>query len=310
MGQPMNPLRFLAYFVLLLLSPAGAADLTLMSFNVWKQGSQVEDGLKKEVSAIRLANADVVCLQESTPEHADKVAAALGWTRAGKGSGTTQIITRHKIGESFGTDRCMAARILISAEPEQEVVVFNCHLDHRFYGPYAARVAGATATGVLQEEARSDREEQINGFLKEMAPFIEKSSTTPVFLTGDFNCPSHLDWTDATADKHGGVGRVEWPVSMAVAAAGFTDTFRFLHPDPVKEPGESWSTIHKETEPQDRIDFIHHAGKGVTPLTCRLYATEVQRTVGAWTEARLSEVAGNTWPSDHFAVLATFRITR
>lgn len=306
----MNPLRFLAYFALFLLSPAGAAEFTLMSFNVWKQGSQVEDGFKKVVSAIRLANADVVCLQESTPEHADKIAAALGWFRAEKGSGTAQILTRHKIVDTFETVRCVAARIRISEEPLHEVMVFNCHLDHRFYGPYAARVTGATAASVLEEEARSDREEQITNILKVMAPFIEKSPTIPVFLTGDFNCPSHLDWTAATSDKHGGVGSVEWPVSKRVSAAGLTDTFRSLHPDPAKEPGESWSTIHKQTEPQDRIDFIHHAGKSLTPTTCRLYATAVQRTVGAWTEARLAEVADNTWPSDHFSVVATWQINR
>lgn len=306
----MNPFRFIPVLLCLLVSPAMSAEFRLMSFNVWKQGSQVNDGIAKEISAIRLAKTDVLCLQESTPEHAGKVAEALGWSRADKASGTAQILTRHRIMETHETVRCVGARIRISEEPLQEVMVFNCHLDHRFYGPYAARVQGATAVGVLKEEARSDREEQISEILRLMAPFVEKSAEAPVFLTGDFNCPSHLDWTAATSHKHGGVGNVEWPVSKLVLAAGLTDTFRSLHPDPVKEPGESWSTIHKETEPQDRIDFIHHAGKGLTPTHCSLYATEVQRTVGAWTEARLAEVAANTWTSDHFAVIATYQITR
>lgn len=305
----MNLFRSAALFCVLL-TPAMAMEFTLMSFNVWKQGSQVEDGFNKELSAIRLANTDVVCLQESSPEHAAKLAQALGWSRVEKDSGGEQIITRHKIQETFNTVRCVAARIRISDEPLQEVMVVNCHLDHRFYGPYAARIKGATVASVLEEEGRSDREEQITNALKVMAPFIEKSAEIPVFLAGDFNCPSHLDWTDANAGKHGGVGAVGWPVSKAVAAAGLTDTFRFVHPDPVKDPAESWSTIHKDSEPQDRIDFIYHTGKGVTPTACRLYATEVQRTVGAWSEARLAEVAGNTWPSDHFAVLATYQIAR
>ncbi|RYD37702.1 MAG: hypothetical protein EOP87_03010 [Verrucomicrobiaceae bacterium] len=306
----MNPLRLIPILLCLLVAQGMAAELTLMSFNVWKQGSQVDDGFTKEISAIRLAGADVVCLQESTPEHAGKVAEALGWSRADKGSGTAQILTRHKILETFETERCVGARIRLSAQRDQEILVFNCHLDHRFYGPYAARVSGATAASVLEEESRSDREEQIIGILKLMAPFLEKSAISPVFLTGDFNCPSHLDWTDATSEKHGGVGNVEWPVSKAILTAGMTDTFRLIHSDLLKEPGESWSTIHKDTEPQDRIDFIHHAGKGLKPLTCQLYAAAVQHTVGAWSEERLSEVAGNTWPSDHFAVLATFQISR
>lgn len=306
----MNLFRSAAALFSLFLTPAMATEFTLMSFNVWKQGSQVEDGFNKEVSAVRLAKADVVCLQESAPDHAGKFAEALGWSRVEKGVGGEQIISRHKIVETFTTTRCVAARIRISDEPLQEVVVVNCHLDHRFYGPYAARVDGATVASVLEEEAKSDREEQITNALKSVTPFIEKSAETPVFLAGDFNCPSHLDWTDANPAKHGGVGAVAWPVSKAIAAAGFTDTLRFLHPDPVKDPAESWSSIHKDPEPQDRIDFIHHVGKSVKPLTCRLYATGIQRTVGAWSEERLSEVAGNTWPSDHFAVLATYQITR
>ncbi|RYD18929.1 MAG: hypothetical protein EOP88_20835 [Verrucomicrobiaceae bacterium] len=306
----MNLFRFTFALLSILVSPAMAKDFTLMSFNVWKQGSQVEDGFNKEVSAIRLAKPDVICLQESAPDHARKLAEALGWTRAEKGSGSEQIISRHKIIGTFTTTRCVAAWIRISEEPLQEVLVVNCHLDHRFYGPYAARVKGATSASVLEEEAKSDREEQITNALGMIKPIIEKSADAPVFLAGDFNCPSHLDWTDANPAKHGGVGAVAWPVSKAIEVAGFTDTLRSLHPDPVKEPAESWSSIHKDPEPQDRIDFIHHAGKNVKPLTCRLYATEIQRTVGAWSEERLSEVAANTWPSDHFAVLATFSITR
>ncbi|RYD34645.1 MAG: hypothetical protein EOP85_19650, partial [Verrucomicrobiaceae bacterium] len=264
-----------ALLALLTCSSAMAAEFSLMTFNVWKQGSQVEDGFTKEVSAIRLARPDVVCLQESATEHADRLAKELDWSRADKGSGGEQIISRHRILETFTTTRCVAARIRISDEPIQDILVVNCHLDHRFYGPYAARIKGATVASVLEEEARSDREEQMTNVLKVIAPFIVKSADVPVFLAGDFNCPSHLDWTDANPAKHGGVGAVAWPVSKAVAVAGFTDTLRYLHPDPVKEPAESWSTIHKEPEPQDRIDFIHHVGKGVMPLTCRLHATEI-----------------------------------
>lgn len=281
-----------------------------MSFNVWKQGSQVDDGFAKEISAIRLAKADVVCLQESTPEHAGKVAEALGWFRAEKGMATAQIVSRHRIVETHETVRCVAARIRISDEPLQEVMVFNCHLDHRFYGPYAARVEGASAASVLEEEGRSDREEQITGILRLMAPFLEKSASVPVFLAGDFNCPSHLDWTAATSGSHGGVGAVAWPVSSRILAAGMTDSFRSFHPDPVAEPGNSWSTIHKTPEPQDRIDFIHHAGKGLDLMDCHMFATPVERTVGSWSEGRIAEVAANTWPSDHFSVIATWQIKR
>ncbi len=304
----MKPFRLAAALLCLSLPHIMAADFTIMSFNVWKQGSQVEDGFNKEISAIREAKADIVCLQESTPEHARKVAEALGWQQAGPGSGTAQIVTRHKVVDAFQTLRCAAARILVSDQPRQEIVVFNCHLDHRFYGPYAAEAAGATAESVLAEETRSDREEQMVNILAAMKSHLRKSGESPVFLTGDFNCPSHLDWTAATSASHGNVGAVEWPVSKRILAAGLTDAFRTRHPDPLKEPGNTWSSIHKAPEPQDRIDFIHHAGKSLKLVDCRMFATEVKHTVGRWTDAPLAEVATNTWPSDHFSVVATYTI--
>ncbi len=67
---------------------------------------------------------------------------------------------------------------------------------------------------------------------------------TPVtrsFLTGDFNEPSSLDYTDQTVGAHEGVTEpVPWPVSEALFGIGFTDTFRAIHPDPVADPGITW----------------------------------------------------------------------
>ncbi|MBG9733118.1 hypothetical protein [Paenibacillus alvei] len=42
----------------------------------------------------------------------------------------------------------------------------------------------------------------------------------PMFLTGDFNVPSHLDWTEETKEGHFGV-TVEWPVSKRLKQLHF-----------------------------------------------------------------------------------------
>ena len=63
----------------------------------------------------------------------------------------------------------------------------------------------------------------------------------PVFLLGDFNAPSHLDWTAAAVGSRPHLRAVvDWPVSRAIEAAGFRDTWREIHPDPVAEPGLTW----------------------------------------------------------------------
>jgi endonuclease/exonuclease/phosphatase family metal-dependent hydrolase len=121
--------------------------------------------------------------------------------------------------------------------------------------------------------------------------------STPVVLVGDFNTPSHLDWPD-----------VEWPVTKAAEEAGLRDSYREAHPDAVRDPGHTWSPIHPEhedgsgrAEPQDRIDFVLHNGRGLRVLDSRVV---VRGAVRVW-----PEVAGNVWPSDHAAVLTTFGLS-
>ncbi|MDB6078407.1 MAG: exonuclease [Akkermansiaceae bacterium] len=315
----LAPLRSIALsaFLAALISPAFAADetspagFTLMSYNVWKGWSGVDDGFQKGIASIRESKADVVGLQEATPELAQKIAAALGWHWAEKGQGTAQIVSRYPIVATQGVERLTEATIRLSDNPRRDIVVFNCHLDYLSYGPYAALLPGATPETVLAEEAHSERAAQMKRMLEVMQPFLADSEKVPVFLTGDFNGPSHLDWTEAAREAHGNVGPVAWSPSSQVIAAGLIDSFRAVHPDPVAEPGTTWSAIHKGTEPQDRIDFTYHMGAAVTVASSRTFTSGVQTTLGAWTETHdFAPVHGNTWPSDHFAVLTEYRFAK
>ncbi len=284
-----------------------------MSFNTWHDWSQVDDGFAKAEKAIRASGADLVGLQESSPESARRMARSLGWHCAAGGTGSVQILSRHPIletysGSGIGRDRLIGARVQLAGDTPREVVIYNTHLDYLHYGPYAARAEGATAAGVLAENNRSERVAQITAVLASMKAALASADTTPVFLTGDFNVPSHLDWTVATASSHGGLGPVTWPESRQVAASGMTDSFRACHPDPLVLPGTTWSAIHKGDEPQDRIDFVYHMGRSLRVLEARTFTTTVEITVGAWGTDK-SPVEGNTWPSDHAAVLVTYAVS-
>jgi endonuclease/exonuclease/phosphatase family metal-dependent hydrolase len=288
---------------------ADDARFTLMSYNVWKSWSQVDEGFRKGIESIKASGADIVGLQEASPELADKIVTELGWFRALKGAGSTQLISRFSIAESMAIDRLVGARIRLPDTSATEIVVFNCHLDYQFYGPYAAMKSGATVASVLQEENRSERASQMTAMLAFMKSSLDASTKFPVFLTGDFNGPSHLDWTAATAAQHGDVGAIPWPPSTQIAAAGLLDSFRIAHPDPVKVPGFTWSTIHKESEPQDRIDFTYHQGSRVEVKSSRLFTTNVETTVGPWSASEnLMPVRKNSWPSDHAAVVTEYFI--
>lgn len=281
-------------------------SLRVMSYNVWKEWSGVSNGFQKGIESIVKSGADVVGLQESSQSLAQSMANELGWYRS-TATGSSQIISRYPIADSFSAGLGVGAKVRLTTDPLRDVNVVNCHLDYLYYGPYAAQVNGATPQSVLTEELRSQRDAQMATVLQNLNSTLAAADNIPVVMTGDFNCPSHLDWTAAAASAHSGVGPVAWPVTTRIIAAGLKDSFRVMHPDPVAVPGTTWSSIHKGSEPQDRIDFVYFKGQSLKPVASETYSTPVEVTVGPW-GGDVAPVAGNTWPSDHLAVLTTFTV--
>ena len=142
--------------------------------------------------------------------------------------------------------------------PGRVVAVANVHLPSTPYGPYQVR-KGASRQEVLQLE-RTLRLPALRTVLRDLPDLADQ---VPVFLTGDFNSPSHLDWTPAVAASRPEVPyAVAWPASKALADAGFRDSYRDAHPDPVLDPGYTWSPGGPETLKKDffdRIDWVLHA---------------------------------------------------
>lgn len=281
--------------------------LAVMSYNVWLQWGQINGGIRKGIESIARSGADVVGFQESSDSHAIDAANALGWYRAASGSGDKQLISRYPIVETFTAGNAIGARIRITDNPRRDVIVYSCHLHYQNYAPYAAELPNATEASVLAEES-TQRINQMQAILSGISSQLADSHNIPVFLTGDFNCPSHLDWTVETAPIHNNVGSVAWPVSIAVDQAGMLDSYRVAHPDPLASPGNTWSTVYKGTEPQDRIDFIYFKGSPAKALSSEVFTTEVEGTTGRWGTS-LTSVRNNTWPSDHAAVVSIFSLS-
>ena len=47
---------------------------------------------------------------------------------------------------------------------------------------------------------------------------------------------------------------------------GFIDCYRTVHPDPLKDVGDTWSYLHP-ADPQGRIDFIFSRGDKFLPIS-------------------------------------------
>ncbi len=143
---------------------------------------------------------------------------------------------------------------------------------------------------------------EIQVYIDQLGPVA--ASGIPVFIGGDFNAPSRLDWTEAMVGKRPALRyALDWPVSKALADAGFRDSYREIHPDPVVNPGITWTTGYPvpyllPDEAVDRIDQIHALGNSTTT------ASQILGETGGPD----FDIAIDPWPSDHHAVVSTFTV--
>jgi endonuclease/exonuclease/phosphatase family metal-dependent hydrolase len=314
-GQDFHPTLVLVLaFLALLLAPALAAcgdsggtslatpepsaspmTLKVMEFNVEYGGTQVS--FAKVVEAVKKAQPDVIGLEEAET-NTGRLAKAAGypyWSNA------TQVISRFPILEP---PEARGNYVYVLVRPGECVALANVHLPSDDPGPQAIR-RGAPVEQVVATENQA-RLPYIQTELEVLPPLAAQG--IPTFLVGDFNAPS---WRDYTAEVVGTRDYVEyvvdWPVSKAVEAAGFTDSWRAVYPDPLESLGLTWWAARPRVDgwnpgpnaPQDRIDFVYSAGPA------KATAAELAGEQGG------PEVtfAVDPWPTDHRGVMATFEVT-
>jgi endonuclease/exonuclease/phosphatase family metal-dependent hydrolase len=244
------------------------------------------------VRTIRAADPDVVGLQEGTANEC-RIADMLGWYCLPR----LQLISRFPLIDPPGGNGVYA---FVELSPGRVVALSNVHLPSDPYGPYWVR-DGVPRDEVLELE-RTLRLPAIRRQLRVLPEVAARG--IPVFLTGDFNSPSHLDWTSAVDAVREEVRYpVTWPVSKALADVGFRDSYREVHSDPVDVPGFTWAQPGTlETVPNDvwdRIDWVLVQGDATTVAS---------RLVGEVGGPDV-DVEVDPYPTDHRGVVSTFRVT-
>ena len=258
-------------------------------------GTQVS--FAKVVEAVKKAGPDVIGLEEAET-NSGRLARAAGYAYW---SDSMQVVSRYPLLEPPQAD---GAYLYVLVAPGRCVALSNVHLPSAPYGPNLIR-AGKTAAQVVAVEKKA-RLPYIQMQLQVLPPLAQQG--IPVFLLGDFNAPSYRDYTAEVVGTRPGVKFVvDWPVSEAVEAAGFTDSWRAVHPDPVESPGLTWWAPRPKVDgwnptardPKDRIDFIYAAGPATTT------AAQLAGEQGG------PEVtyAVDPWPTDHRGVVSTFQVS-
>ena len=320
---------------LLAISQLGAEEevrLRLMTFNILQGGGNAKNvGFGNEwfggsrideiASAIQCARADIVGIQEDCPTKSNVILDELGegWYRAGKlySKFPAQLLHSNK-------DRSLEV-VDVELAGSRVVRIVNCHWWPNNYGPFLA-----------QEKLRADPQLDLNhlaklvkekgarrggtrGYRATIEP-LEKAieEKRAIFLVGDFNEPSHLDWTEHYA-KNGSDRWVEnptgtplrlalqWPGSVLLKNIGMVDSFRQAHPNEVKKPGNTWTPFYPDQTPGrrpygdqvlDRIDRIYHHGNDVKVVSAQV--------VGERGDTSDIVIQGR-WPSDHRAVVIEYK---
>jgi endonuclease/exonuclease/phosphatase family metal-dependent hydrolase len=283
-----------------------AESLRVMTFNIWVGGEYSGQPPAQTAKVIQSARADVVGVQESHGEKCDgkshngarTIADLLGWHYFDQGDEDTAILSRYPIVANT-TKRYGAALELPSG---RRVWLFNVHFAHTPYQPYQLLCIPYNDAPFIKtaEEAvaaaRMARGKQVAALLAEIDGV--RGDGAPILITGDFNEPSALDWTDSVAQAKRCPISILWPTTTALLEAGFVDAYRQTHPDPLESPGYTWSPLTAESDPgdrHDRIDFVFVAHDAGIVKSVEVVGESPER----------ADIVVSPYPSDHRAVVAT-----
>jgi exodeoxyribonuclease III len=202
--------------------------------------------------------------------------------------------------------------------------LFNTHLPYFPYQPFQIAHIPYEDSPFLDSEQEtqnscaSSRTPQLKQLLDDINASTNVNSD-PILITGDFNEPSHLDWTckASIAGYHPII--CQWPETKLLEDHGFIDAYRFhSQSGVVASPGFTWCPrnpipelellnnsnlkMKRTAEHHDRIDFIfaknHLSVESCETVGCSQFIPP----------DRPMASDSSTWPTDHQGVLATFNL--
>lgn len=275
-------------------APVAPDRLKVQVWNIWHGGHRFGQyvGVSRVIEVLKAEDADIIGLIETYGSGA-VIADALGYYYY-LISSNLSIMSRYPIKEVMKLYHSFkAGGALLDIGGGREIAFFDVWLD---YLPDICRLMDRhTEIKEFLQEDEKTRVKDVRGILGDMTGYTARASQVPVIVAGDFNCGSHRDWTEKTRDIHGGLV-VDWKTSREMEAAGYTDSYREMNPDPLKDPGFTWSPLINPAASsqnciRDRIDFIYYKGGCIIPYRSRVLTEHPK-----------------FWPSDHGSIVTWFYV--
>jgi hypothetical protein len=333
-------------FLLIQCTPASKPGLSLkvLQLNIWMEGTRVENGVGDIVDVILQTDADLITLSEVENYHSIDFIAGLIDSLAAKGrkyygskSFDSGLISKFPVTDqetvyTWKDDHGSIAKAGVRVG-NQRVVLYSIHLDYMHYGPYLPRgydgftwkklpAPVTSVERIMQFNDSSRRIVQIQALIRDANLEVNKGSL--IFMGGDFNEPSHLDWVISTRDLYDHRGLVvPWNCTKLLSDAGYTDAYREKYPDPFIHPGFTYPSDNPKADidrlawapsadDRDRIDFIFYAKNPAMELK-EVYIAGPRKSIVRG--KRIEELSADPfitpkggWPSDHKGVIAIFHI--
>jgi endonuclease/exonuclease/phosphatase family metal-dependent hydrolase len=302
---------------LLLASPlsASALELTVMSFNIWGGGANAKKPVDETVAAIKAVDPDIIGIQETKPEPdpctaencvptgksvAAELAKALDYyyydqSATNPALWANAILSRYPIGKPTKND--LGVEIMIEGK---RIMAYNIHLTDYPYQPYqllnieygsapflktgeeavaAAKAARGPALDLLEQDMKA------------------ADGADAAFVFGDFNEPSHHDWTEAAVKAKLQPMVVAYPSAKRIESWGFVDLFRAAWPDVAAKPAFTWTPTSKPSakdDHHDRIDYTLGRAKNLKVLKAGIVGEKKPE----------ADIVVTPWPADHRATMA------
>ena len=300
--MPMKPV--LVFLALVASAVRGDESIRVMTFNLWHGGDAGGHPLSQSVKAIVASKADIVGLQEThgdkvdgvRPDNGAEIARRLGWNYLQQGD-RTGILSRYPIGKASKHKWGVA----IEYADNKTLHFYNAHFEAAPYQPYqllgipygGGKFINSESDAIA--EAKLARGASVSRLIAEMKEAIE--SKLPVILTGDFNEPSHQDWTERAAHANCCPIKVRYPTTRRISTAGLIDTWRSCHAHEVKFRGLTWTNTTSADDPNDKHDRIDYVFVSKSRM-------KVQQCMVVGEKKATADIVVSPWPSDHRAVVA------
>ncbi|MCS4226014.1 endonuclease/exonuclease/phosphatase family protein [Sphingobacterium sp. BIGb0165] len=322
----------------------GKTELKVLQINIWQEGTVVPNGFPAIADEIIDKNADIVLFSEvrnyKGTDYIQRILAELkskGASYFGKSSDEKldvgliskfPVTDQHALyGKDSGMGGVLKSKIRVG---KRDFVFYSLHLDYTNYACYLPRgYDGVTwkkmenpiteVSAIVEANRKSKRDEAIRDIIHDVEG--EKQSQSFI-VAGDFNEPSHLDWTVATKDLFDHRGAVvPWDCSVLLEKAGFKDSFRVQYPNPVSHPGFTYPAFNKDVpidklawaptaDDRDRIDYVYYRSKLPLKVVKARIVGPTETVKYAKKQGKDSEdeflLPKGIWPTDHKALLVTF----